>query len=89
MRRLPQLILIASTVPLVWLWMQILHECGHVLLGWCTGGEVRRVILHPLTISRTDLDANPFPLVLLGGAGVWFDRAGLGLADRERGEVAR
>ena len=64
MRRLPQLILIAATAPLAWLLMQVVHECGHALLGWLTGGEVSRVVLHPLTISRTDLDWNPHPLIV-------------------------
>ena len=64
MHRLPQFVLIAATALLAWLLMQVVHECGHSLLGWLTGGEVRRVVLHPLTISRTDLDANPHPLVV-------------------------
>ena len=64
MRRLPQLLLLASTALLAWLGMQVIHECGHALFGWLTGGEVRRVILHPLAISRTDLDPNPHPLVV-------------------------
>ncbi len=64
MRRLPQLVLIVASAPLAWLGMQIVHECGHALFGWLTGGEVRRVVLHPLTISRTDLAANPHPLVV-------------------------
>ena len=62
--RLPQLILIATTAPLAWLMMQVVHECGHALFGWLTGGEVRQVVLHSLTISRTDLGANPHPLVV-------------------------
>lgn len=53
-----------TTAPLAWLLMQVVHECGHALLGWLTGGDVRRVILHPLAISCTDLDANPHPLVV-------------------------
>jgi len=64
MRRLPSLILIVATAPLAWLWMPVVHECGHALFGWLTGGEVRQVILHPLTISRTDLDLNPHPLIV-------------------------
>ena len=64
MRRRPQLVLIVLSAPLAWLWMQVVHECGHALFGWLTGGSVSRVVLHPLTISRTDLDANPHPLVV-------------------------
>jgi len=45
--------------------MQAVHEFGHVLGAWMTGGEVQRVVLHPLTISRTDLNPNPNPLFVV------------------------
>ncbi len=45
--------------------MQAVHEFGHVLGAWWTGGRVARVVLHPLTISRTDLADNPHPLVVV------------------------
>src|SRR5262245_47812947 len=45
--------------------MQAVHESGHVLGAWLTGGRVARVVLHPLTISRTDLGHNPNPLVVV------------------------
>jgi hypothetical protein len=57
--------LIASTVIGSWLLMQAVHESGHALAGWLTGGRVTRVVLHPLTISRTDLDFNPHPLIVV------------------------
>lgn len=41
--------------------MQAVHEFGHVCGTWLTGGEVARVVLHPATISRTDLAHNPHP----------------------------
>ncbi len=44
--------------------MMAVHEFGHVLGAWYTGGTVRKVVLHPLTISRTDLVHNPDPLVV-------------------------
>lgn len=56
------LLLIASFLPLCWLGMQAVHELGHVLAVVITGGEVTRVVLHPLNISRTDVDPNPHPL---------------------------
>ncbi len=49
--------------------MMIVHECGHVLAAWATGGRVTRVVLHPLAFSRTDLSHNPSPrLVAASGA---------------------
>jgi predicted Zn-dependent protease len=47
--------LIGSTVVGSWLGMQAVHELGHVLGAWWTDGDVSRVVLHPLSISRTDL----------------------------------
>jgi hypothetical protein len=61
-KRLSQAVLIGSTVLGSWLGMQAVHESGHVLGAWLTGGRVARVVLHPLTISRTDLADNPRPL---------------------------
>lgn len=45
--------------------MQAIHESGHVLGAWLSGGRVAQVVLHPLTISRTDLAENPRPLVVV------------------------
>ena len=44
--------------------MQVVHELGHCLGAWLTGGRVERVVVHPLTISRTDLAENPQPLIV-------------------------
>jgi hypothetical protein len=63
--RLHQIVLIASTVLGSWLGMQAVHESGHVFGALLTGGRVARVVLHPLTISRTDLAHNPNPLVVV------------------------
>ena len=43
--------------------MQIVHELGHVLGAWATGGDVVHVELKPWSISRTDVSPNPRPLV--------------------------
>ena len=45
--------------------MQAVHELGHVAGAAITGGRVVRVVLHPLTISRTDVAPNPRPLVVV------------------------
>src|SRR5438876_3556657 len=61
MSRLHQIVLICSTLLGSWLGMQAVHESGHVLGARLTGGRVARVVLHPLTISRTDLAHHPSP----------------------------
>lgn len=48
-----------------WLGMQVVHELGHVLGALATQGTVTRVVLHPLTISRTDVAPNPLPGVVV------------------------
>jgi hypothetical protein len=45
--------------------MEAVHELGHVLGAWATGGQVQQVVLNPLTISRTDVSPNPHPLVVV------------------------
>ena len=57
-------VLIGSTVLGSWLGMQAVHESGHALAARLTGGRVARVVLYPLTISRTDLADNPHPLAV-------------------------
>jgi hypothetical protein len=57
-----QVVLIGSTIVACWLGMQQVHEAGHVVGAWLTGGRMERVVLHPLSISRTDLSENPQPL---------------------------
>lgn len=65
MWRLHQVVLIVSTLLASWLGMQAVHEFGHVIGAWLTGGRVAGVVLHPLTISRTDLADNPHPLAVV------------------------
>lgn len=65
MKRAHQFLLIVSFVPLCWMLMQGVHELGHVLAGLATGGTVTKVVLHPLAISRTDVNPNPQPLIVV------------------------
>ncbi len=65
MQRFHQLLFAASTVTLCWLLMQAVHELGHVLGALVTGGEVERVVIHPLRISRTDVSPNPHPGIVV------------------------
>lgn len=65
MKRFHQVLLIATFLPLCWLAMQAVHEFGHVLGAWLSGGQVSQVVLHPLAISRTDVSPNPHPLLVV------------------------
>jgi len=62
MKRLDQILLIGSSIGFCWLAMQAVHELGHVTGALITGGTVNKVVLHPCTISRTDVYPNPHPL---------------------------
>jgi hypothetical protein len=64
MSRLEQAVLIVSACALSWLLMSAVHELGHVAGAVLTGGNVERVVLHPLAISRTDVRPNPHPLIV-------------------------
>ena len=63
--RWQQAVYLFSLLALCWLGMMAVHELGHVVGAILTGGQVDRVILHPLTISRTDVDPNPRPGVVV------------------------
>ena len=71
MDRFFQGLLIVSTLLFSWLAMQAVHEFGHVLHAWLSGGTVVRVVLHPLDISRTDVFPNPHPQFVAWGGAVW------------------
>jgi hypothetical protein len=62
MKRLPQVLLILFTLAFSWLAMQVVHELGHMIGAKLSGGRVARVVLHPLTISQTQISENPHPL---------------------------
>src|SRR3954451_16268416 len=47
--RFHQVVLISSLLPLSWLGMMAVHEAGHVVAAWLTGGKIVRVVLYPLT----------------------------------------
>jgi len=64
MSRVVRVIGAGAMLCAAWLGMQAVHELGHVLAAWLTGGTVQRVVLHPFAISRTDVSPNPRPLVV-------------------------
>jgi hypothetical protein len=66
-----QAVIVALAVLFAWLAMQAVHECGHIMAAWLTGGRVQRVVLHPLKISRTDVAPNPHPLTVAWGGPIF------------------
>src|SRR5262249_42107661 len=87
MARFPQFVLVGSTLLLSWLAMMAVHEAGHFTAALLTGGTVFKVVLHPLTISRTDLSCNPHPLVVAWAGpalGVLLPLAAFGIAAAAR-----
>ncbi|MGQ0634246.1 MAG: M50 family metallopeptidase [Planctomycetaceae bacterium] len=66
-----QALLIAATFAGGWWGMQIVHESGHVLHAWVSGGRVTAVVLRPLEISRTDVAPNPHPQFVAWGGPLW------------------
>lgn len=64
MHRVRQIVLIAAVLAISWFGMQAIHELGHVLGAYLTCGRIERIVLNPLTISRTDLSENPHPLLV-------------------------
>ena len=65
MQRFHQVVFLFSVVALSWFAMMATHELGHVVGAMVSGGQVERVVLHPMTISRTDVKPNPNPLLVV------------------------
>jgi hypothetical protein len=69
--RARQAVLVLATVCFSWLAMLAIHEFGHVITAWGTGGSVRKVVLPLVGFSRTDLSDNPRPLAVAWGGAVF------------------
>jgi hypothetical protein len=54
-----------------WYAMMAVHESGHAIGAWVTGGRVTRVVLQPFAFSRTDVGPNPHPLFVVWSGPVW------------------
>lgn len=65
MQRVWFIVFCTSVLALCWFGMMAVHELGHVIGAACTGGTVTRVVLHPLTISRTEVSPNPHPGIVV------------------------
>ncbi len=49
----------------------VVHEFGHALMAWLTGGSVAYMVLHPLQISWTTFSRNPHPEAVAWGGALW------------------
>ena len=65
MQRFQQILFVVSLVVLSWFLMMAVHELGHVGGAIVTGGTIERVVLYPLTISRTDVLPSPHPAIVV------------------------
>lgn len=54
-----------------WLAMLAVHELGHVIHAYFSGGRVSLVYFHPLEFSRTDLSINRHPQFVAWGGPIW------------------
>jgi hypothetical protein len=54
-----------------WLAMMAIHESGHVLHAWLSGGHVQAVHFGWFEFSRTELAVNSHPLLVAWGGPVW------------------
>ncbi|MHC4502143.1 MAG: hypothetical protein ACYTFI_02475 [Planctomycetota bacterium] len=87
--RLDQTALVLASLALSWLAFQALHELGHCIGAWLTGGRIGGVALHPLVLSHTQLSHDPHPLLVawsgpLGGITIPLAIWGAGVLARLR-----
>lgn len=71
MQRALQLSLIVSFIAFSWLAFMVVHEFGHAVTAWLSGGSVSLVVLHPLQISWTAFSRNPHPQLVAWGGPFW------------------
>lgn len=71
MQRSLQLLLIVSFIAFSWLAFMVVHEFGHAVTAWVSGGSVSLVVLHPLQISWTAFSRNPHPQLVAWGGPFW------------------
>lgn len=80
--------ILGGAAVLCWSWflMMAVHEVGHAVAARATGGKIRQIELKPLTISRTDVQPNPHPLIVVWAgpvAGCVLPLIALGLSHRK------
>lgn len=75
-----------------WFLMMAVHEAGHILAAWGTGGIVQEIKLRPLAISRTDIHPNPSRLLVVWSGpvvGALLPLLALGIAPMKHPAILR
>jgi hypothetical protein len=54
-----------------WLGMMAIHESGHAMAAWLTGGRVQRMVLPLWGFSRTDVSPDPNRIVEVWAGPIW------------------
>jgi hypothetical protein len=70
---------ITTTIAAAWLGMTALHEVGHVLNAWLSGGRVISVELPPRGLGDTRVSPNPHPQFVAWGGACWASLLGLSM----------
>jgi hypothetical protein len=71
MQRVFRYILIALVLYASWLALMGIHECGHVLHAWLSGGHVLSVHFGLFEFSRTEMSIDPHPQFVAWGGPIW------------------
>ena len=71
MKKVARLLAVMVGLYVCWLGMMAVHEAGHVLHAWLSGGRVERVTIPLLGFSQTFLAVNPRPAFVAWGGPVW------------------
>jgi hypothetical protein len=69
--RLVRYILIAPLLYASWLALMGIHELGHVLHAWLSGGHVLAVHFGLFEFSRTEMSFDPHPQFVAWGGPIW------------------
>ena len=64
-------LVIAAALYPCWLGMMAVHEAGHVLHAWASGGAVSKVRVPLVGFSITELSSNPRPRFVAWGGPLW------------------
>lgn len=65
-----QVLLAISFAAFSWLGFMVVHESGHILVGWVSGASLAHVTLHPLQVSWSAFVPNPHPQAVAWGGPV-------------------